>query len=84
MRKDVQRFFLAAIVGSLAVMTGCGQNNNGMMKSRHGEAKQQTEDRSKTWMEEDKEPMPKDMPKDMPKEEQKDSGDQYYYRSECN
>jgi len=80
MRKDVQRFFLAAIVGSLAVMTGCGQNDNGMMKSRHGDGKQQMDDKSKVWMEEDKE----SMPKDMPKEEQKDSGDQYYYRSECN
>ena len=57
-------------------MTGCGQNNNGMMKSRHGDNKQKVDDKQKVWMEEDKEPMPRD--------EKKDSGDQYYYRSECN
>ena len=74
MSKDLKRLFLAAIIGSLAVMTGCGQSNNEMMKSRHGDSKQQKE--SKVWMEEDKEPMPK--------QDQKDSGDQYYYRSECN
>ncbi|MDN3506357.1 MAG: hypothetical protein P0S96_03910 [Simkaniaceae bacterium] len=73
----MQRFFLAAIVGSLAVMTGCGQNNNEMMKSRHGDAKDQVDEAQKTWMEDNKEPMPSEEP-------QKDTGDQYYYRSECN
>ncbi len=33
MKKDLQRLVLATIVGSLAVMTGCGKNDNAVMKN---------------------------------------------------
>jgi hypothetical protein len=50
MKKDLQKVILASIIGSLAVMTGCGQkNDNGMMKSP---AKPKTEEEAKSWYDE--------------------------------
>ena len=56
MNKDLRRLVLACIIGSLAVLTGCGQKNDGMRKSRHGNCKQQMQD-SRTWMDDDKDSM---------------------------
>jgi len=77
MEKDIKRLVLAVAVGSFAMMTGCGQSNNGMMKNRSGETEQKMGEMNNSRnMDEDQR-----RNDDSTKEE---SGDNHYYRSECN